>query len=110
MAGRSAAAYLQNGSLSTELPVETIAGDGISYVVPERLHPETASELFFRVRAVERGIRIRVRAGETVLKEVRRSVVRPGEMQRIKLAAGSVQPGERICVELVRQTAKGDAD
>ena len=110
MAGRSAAAYLQNGSMNTELPVETVASDGISYVVPERLHPETAAELFFRVRAVERNVRIRVRTGETVLKEVRRSVIRPGEMQRIKLAAGSAKRGERICVELVRQTTKGDAD
>ena len=110
MAGRSAAAYLQNGSLKAEASVETVAGDGISYVVPERIHPETAVELFFRVRTVERNVCIRVRKDETVLKEVRRSVIRPGEMQRIRLADCSVKPGERVCVELVRQTTKGDAD
>lgn len=104
IAGNSAAEYLNGSTPASRRSVETIAGSGIAHVVPERLHESSAAELCFRVRAVERNVWIRIRSGETVVKRVRKSVIRPGEMQHVTLQADQIHPGEKLCVDIERET------
>lgn len=104
IAGKSAAEYLNGTAPVSGCPVETVAGNGIAHVVPERLNGSAVAELCFRVRAVERNVWIRIRSGETVIKRVRKSVIRPGEMQHVSLQTDQIHPREKLCVEIVRAT------
>ena len=87
-AGRAAAAFARGGrpAVGEALAVEN--GEGVSYVVPQRLRPQYAgqrAELFFRVRAVYGRSVIRVTAGDELLAQFPRQHMAPGEMEKIVL-------------------------
>lgn len=86
-AGRAAAAFARGGPAGGEtLAVEN--GEGISYVVPQRLRPqhvEQRAELFFRVRAVYGKSLVRVTADDELLAQFPRQHMAPGEMEKIVL-------------------------
>ena len=103
IAGENAARYLTGAaSGSSRAAFETAAGNGVSYVVPERIGADTEeAELFFRVRAVYRRARVVVRCGGETLAEIKRPVMLPGEMQRVKVRLRGAAPVEPVCVEIV---------
>ena len=84
-AGKAAAAFALGKSRRKEtLPVEP--GEGIRYVVPQSLTPGEEGVLSFRVSKPCGAVVYRVRAGEQVLRQVRRPRAVPGEMERIPLS------------------------
>ncbi|MBR7164982.1 MAG: pyridine nucleotide-disulfide oxidoreductase, partial [Clostridia bacterium] len=86
LAGRSAADYVL-GRLSFGEPMEVEAGEGIRYVVPQRICGKSGEEvsLFFRVREPKKNVALCAYYGDTCCKRVRRIAVAPGEMERISL-------------------------
>ena len=71
---------------SSDAQVTVEPGEGIRYVVPQSLTPGEEGVLSFRVSKPCGAVVYRVRAGEQVLRQVRRPRAVPGEMERIPLS------------------------
>ena len=103
-AGKAAAAFALGKSRRKEtLPVEP--GEGIRYVVPQSLTPGQEGVLSFRVSKPSGAVVYRVRAGEQVLRQVRRPRAVPGEMERITLSrelTAHVREPIRVEMEVVK--------
>ncbi len=84
IAGRAAAAYVQDEKKQGTC-LATIPGNGVRYVLPQRLHPDTAEDisLFFRVTKPFGKVRLSVRCGDTVLATAVRLKAAPGEMEKL---------------------------
>ncbi len=84
IAGIGAADFVRNGSLAGGT-VETKAGEGVRYVIPQRVHTATDTELalFMRVSEPLGRVRLTVKSGEQVLATAQRLKVVPGEMERL---------------------------
>lgn len=90
LAGRSAAAFINNMQTATDksLLFHTQAGTGVRYVVPQLIDKtkiEKESKLFFRVRDVYKNVRITVMSNEKVVYSKKKNKVAPGEMESIYL-------------------------
>lgn len=86
-AGASAAAYALDQGKPDNTAYQLIAGEGVSYTLPQRVRPSHVNkrvDVFFRVRSVMRNAQVEVRSqsGEVLL-TFRREHVAPGEMERI---------------------------
>lgn len=87
-AGRAAAAFLNAGATADGPVLDILAGEGVSYTVPQRLRPSCAkqeTEILFRVRRPYGKCRITVSCGDTPVAVFPRPRTAPGEMERIRL-------------------------
>ena len=91
LCGRFAASYIQNGKKPTD-PLSVTAGEGIGYVVPQRIDKSVAGHVkcFFRVKGIYEGCRIVAKSGDAVLAEVKRATVAPGEMETLLLKESAI--------------------
>ena len=80
-AGHGAALYLQN-KIRKENDVKTVAGNGVSYVVPQFINKNAEENvtLKLRVRAPKKDQWVIIKSGETVIQKVFKSAVIPSEM------------------------------
>ena len=84
-AGRAAAAYLQGGT-SPEVSLSIHNGPGISYTVPQRVHPGAGDfEISFRVTAPMEHKQITLRCGGRVIASARRQKLLPAEMEKLRV-------------------------
>ncbi len=92
LAGQGAAAYVQ-GLLKTGATVNTLPGNGVRYVLPQRVHTDGEQDvaLFLRVTEPFGKVRFTVRAGDTVLATAVRLKAAPGEMEKITLKQDKLQ-------------------
>ncbi len=89
-AGNAAADYI-SGNLAGEKVVETVAGNGVRYVIPQRIqNTEQEVSLFLRVTKPFGAVRFTVKTGGTVIATAKRMKVAPGEMEKITLKAGAL--------------------
>ena len=88
IAGQAAAEYSKNGS-SEKRFVLTREGAEVSYVLPQKIDLNTAEDvaIYFRVRSTVAKAAVIMKSGEQVIAEVKKPIVVPGEMQRVKLSA-----------------------
>ncbi len=86
LAGIGAAAYVR-GVLPDGRTVNTVAGNGVRYVLPQRVHPDGDEDvsLFLRVTRPFGKVRFTVTAGDTVLATAVKLKVAPGEMEKITI-------------------------
>jgi len=88
-AGRSAAKFIKNELKEGQIVTEIKNGDRVNYTVPQRVRLENileSQEIMFRVSNVFKNVNITVRNNEgELIKKLRRPVVAPGEMEKIKL-------------------------
>ena len=84
IAGAGAARFVKNGS-TVGATVETKAGNGVRYVLPQRVHTDKGADvaLFLRVTEPFGRVRFTVRSGDTVLATAVRPKAAPGEMEKI---------------------------
>ena len=94
LAGAGAAAYVlakhadSEMTVADNITVPTVAGDGVRYVLPQRVHPQSGDvALFLRVSAPAGRVRFTVRAGDTVLATAVRPKAAPGEMEKLPVKA-----------------------
>ena len=92
IAGRAAAARVQSGA-GKEAAVPTVAGNGVRYVLPQRVHTEQGGDvaLYMRVTQPLGRVRLTVASGDTVLASAIRLRVAPGEMEKILVKS------EKLC-------------
>ena len=88
IAGKSAAEYVK-GNLNTEKTVKTAAGNGVRYVLPQRVtaSPKEDISLFLRVTQPFGKVRYTVKSGDEVLATAVRLKAAPGEMEKITVKA-----------------------
>ncbi len=93
IAGIGAANFVKNGAIAGKT-VDTKPGNGVRYVLPQRVHTESGKDvsLFLRVTEPFGKVRFTVKSGDVVLATAQRLKAAPGEMEKItvkseKLAA-----------------------
>ncbi len=100
LAGANAAEYILSGGKAAAQAF-TEAGFGIAYTVPSKINlPCHSAELSFRVKRVFRGARLVCKAKGRVLCEKKRSIMLPGEMEKLTVPTEGLCPGDRITVEV----------
>ena len=110
LAGKSAAEYCKNPSYTSgNITVPVLAGNRVRYAVPQHLdlmtgtasEPTTKSSassssddtirIMFRSTDVYRSVTATVYAGQQLLAQAKKRIVRPGEMQTIELKQSAVE-------------------
>jgi NADPH-dependent 2,4-dienoyl-CoA reductase/sulfur reductase-like enzyme len=87
-AGKFAAKYIKNGKDIDDIAIQTVPGEGVGYIVPQRIRPSQVDEvleLFMRVRDVYVGKTLVVRVDGKEVQAKKRGHMAPGEMERVKL-------------------------
>ena len=80
---------------------QTAAGNGVRYVLPQRIRKDRDVSLFLRVTKPFGKVKFTVSSGDTVIATAKRLKAAPGEMERIDLPASLLaQAGDSICVAL----------
>lgn len=101
LAGRAAAEYLARGE-GKRAYLPTVAGENVTYVLPQRAKREADVKLYFRVRSAFRNAVIRVETGSAV-KTYKRIAVAPGEMENVTLKAADLANAQNIQISVVRE-------
>ena len=105
IAGLGAAAFVKNGS-AVGKTVDTVAGNGVRYVLPQRVHTGGCDDvaLFMRVTEPFGRVRFTVKSGDTVLATAVRPKATPGEMEKIvvkseklKMATAPITVSMEVC-------------
>jgi NADPH-dependent 2,4-dienoyl-CoA reductase/sulfur reductase-like enzyme len=87
-AGRSAALYVNHQLVEDGSCFKTSAGEGITYIVPQTVRVDNLQanlELFMRVKKVYKNVKLVIKADDTVIKEIKKKHLAPGEMEHIIL-------------------------
>jgi NADPH-dependent 2,4-dienoyl-CoA reductase/sulfur reductase-like enzyme len=101
-AGCCAARYLKN-ELKTEHGIDTVAGKGIAYVVPQQIRPANSSdplEIYFRVKKVYQKANLHVYINDERVQSCRRKHLTPGEMQRIQIPLLGLKGAKSLRLEI----------
>lgn len=100
-AGIGAANYIAAENTSSAV-LQTKAGNGVRYVLPQTIHSrENDVALFLRVTKPFGRVRFTVTAGDKVLSTVKRLKTAPGEMEKIIVKADALKDADGvICVAL----------
>ncbi len=101
IAGKGAAAFVK-GELSRGEMLETKAGNGVRYVLPQKVSIDQGQvDLFLRVVKPFGKVRFTVRSGEEILSTATRLKAAPGEMEKLTVKADKLALAkEPITVEL----------
>lgn len=87
-AGKCAAKYIKGELKKEGKTIETIPGEGIRYIVPQKIRVENVEDsinLFMRVTDIYKNSKLVVKKNDTVLKEIKKIQLTPGEMEEIIL-------------------------
>jgi len=106
-AGRSAAAFLQNGEQTHGHAAVLTGTDGVRYTVPQTLDLDRMADrvtVRFRVADVYKGRRIALYYDDEQVRSVKKRILSPGEMEELVLTKDSFRDRPpvkmiRICVE-----------
>jgi len=98
VAGRSAARFARGEPRAARLPLAR--GRDVGILNPSLWCPGHDLTLFLRPSRPFDRARWVVRQGETVIRETKPGALTPGEMERIKIAAGKLDPAVPVTVEV----------
>ena len=103
IAGKNAALYSLN-KLQKNPTVNTIANEGISYIVPQSIDINCDEDinLFMRVRNIYKNKKLVVKSGDNVILEKKRIHMIPSEMENIKISKkllNNITGDISVCVE-----------
>ena len=108
LAGKNAAAYLQNAAASSDRRIRILPENGVRYTVPQVIEPDSMAErvtLRFRVADVYRDRYVCVYCGDRQIYRKKRRIMAPGEMEQVVLERAVLQEIQnlreiRICTEV----------
>jgi len=96
-AGKAAADYINNGTRKSSSVCIIEAGNGVRYVVPQNMNIESESvSLYMRVSNIYRNVKLIVKIDGEVIRKISKNIVTPGEMEKIELKAGLINPDCKI--------------
>jgi len=111
IAGRGAAGFVlgrgeAEGAETSGTPIDLLPGEGLKYVVPQRMrgfNGEERLDLFLRVSRVYGRSAIEVRHDGDTVKRLKRLRMNPGEMERVRLNRSAIEKltGSNLIVEAV---------
>lgn len=104
IAGKYAAKYVLDGEGEYDF-VDTIAGEGVSYVLPQKINKKIDGnvKLFFRVKNTFKDCVVRVKSGDEVLLERKKRIVVPGEMETLLILEDKIKDLRTpVTVEILR--------
>ncbi|MGB3366712.1 MAG: FAD-dependent oxidoreductase [Acidaminobacteraceae bacterium] len=87
-AGSYAAEYVLGTMVAEAESLITVPGNGISYIVPQKIRVENLSDkvtFFMRVNKTFSNVSLVVKTGDKVVREFKRKHLAPGEMESIEL-------------------------
>lgn len=99
-AGMNAAKYVAGEIGSRTDEIRVIPGDGVRYVVPQRIKSGEKLALAFRVAAPSRDSVIQIRRGDNVIKEEKHSRLHPAEMVWVDIAGLDMSNKEDLGVRV----------
>jgi len=113
IAGRAAAMVNANKSSADLKTVDILAGDGVSYTVPQKIRPENIEgainvhgiyfdakcDIFFRIRSNYENAVVEVHSDNEVL-EIERGHMTPGEMARISISKKFLENTHSITIKV----------
>lgn len=107
-AGKGAAKFVKNLLKEDEDVITTVAGEGISYIVPQRIRVENIDDsvhLFMRVKNVYNDVKLVIKLDGEVIREIKKPHLAPAEMENIKIKSSLLKERKiseiSICVEEV---------
>ena len=90
-AGNGAVKYIRK-SLNSSLSIPTAAGNGIRYILPQKIHTTQENiDLFLRVTQPFGKVKFIVSDGDKIIATAKRLKAAPGEMEKITLRAENLQ-------------------
>lgn len=104
IAGKYAAKYVLEGEGEYDF-IDTISGDGVSYVLPQKINKKIGGsvKLFFRVKNTFKDCIVRVMSGSDVVFERKKRIVVPGEMETLLILEDKIKDlNAPVTVEIVR--------
>lgn len=102
LAGHGAALYLQN-KLHKENDINILPGNGISYVVPQKINAEILEDITFkfRVKKPVKDVSLIIRSGDNIITKMVKPVLIPSEMVMVKVNKDKLKDiGSEITLEL----------
>ncbi|MCL2425430.1 MAG: FAD-dependent oxidoreductase [Oscillospiraceae bacterium] len=116
IAGQAAAVFNTDKGDSNLKTVNIVAGDGVSYTVPQKIRPDNIEgaihvhgihfdakcDIFFRIRSNYEDAVIEVHSESEVL-EIKRGHMTPGEMARISLSKEFIKNSDNITIKVVNK-------
>lgn len=101
-AGRNAADYIREGEMETEL-IETVPGDGVGYLCPQKIRMEAKDdkvELFFRVRTPSSNPTLEVLLDNKPYKSIKKIRMAPSEMETLVLKRSELSGVKSLQVQV----------
>ena len=89
-AGKSAAKFVGKLLSADGAAISTEHGEGIKYIVPQRIRPANIRDwldLYMRVTGIFKDSKLIVKAGNEVVKSIKKKQMAPGEMERIRISS-----------------------
>lgn len=99
VAGRAAARFARGEPRPPRLPV--VRGRDVGVLNPSYWCPGHDLTLFLRPARPFEAARWVVRQNDAIIRETKSGILTPGEMERIKIPAGKLDPGQPLTVEVV---------
>jgi len=107
--GKSAAKYANQQLAEGGKIIRTKAGDGINYIVPQKIRLDNIDEkidLYLRVDNIYENVKLVVRKNNEVIKKIKKSHLAPGEMESVSVKKENVLGDEEIILTI--EIEKGD--
>lgn len=102
VAGKGAAGYLKN-TLPRERFICVSPEGGARYVVPQSIsldNQEESVKLYFRVDRIYKPGTVVIKQGERVIKQYKRMILTPGEMEHIEISKKDIDANSSLIVEV----------
>ena len=102
-AGRFAAEF-SKGNLKGGSGICSLAGNGISYIVPQEIRPQNCQneiELYFRVNRTFDNAKVVLRIDDETVKEIKKRHLAPGEMESIKVKTELLLDAESLRLDII---------
>ncbi len=102
-AGRFAVEF-SKGNLKGGSGICSLAGEGISYIVPQEIRPQNCQneiELYFRVNRTFDNAKVVLRIDDEMVKEIKKRHLAPGEMESIKVKTELLLDAESLRLDII---------
>lgn len=108
--GKSAARYANKQLIEGGKIIETKAGDGINYIVPQKIRLDNIDEtidLYLRVDNIYENVKLVVRKNNKIIKKIKKSHLAPGEMESVSIKKENVLGDEPIILTIELEEEMG---